>query len=69
MRILKFKDKLIEETSYASGKVVFFRYLKDDDKDKCECGRTIDREMSIVEGCRNWDTDIKPVSTLETSPS
>lgn len=66
MRILKYNDKLVEETSYVSGeKVVFLRYIRTEDMPKCECGRPIDKEINIVENCRNWQSDIKGVETLK----
>ena len=66
MRILKYKDRLVEEVGHVTGeKVVFLKYIKDEDKPKCECGRTIEREVSIVEGCPNWQSAIKGVETLQ----
>jgi Zn finger protein HypA/HybF involved in hydrogenase expression len=67
MRILKFQGKLIEETSHTSGvKNVFFKYLRDEDKDKCpHCQKPIEVEHSIVENCPNWNSEIKKVDTLE----
>jgi len=68
MRILKYNDKLVEETSHVTGqKVVFLRYVRTEDMPECECGRPIDKEISIVEGCPNWDSEIKGVETLPTA--
>ena len=67
MRILKYKDKLVEEVGYTSDKVVFLRYVKTEDMPKSECGRPIDKEISIVENCPNWKSDIKGVETLSTN--
>lgn len=67
MRILKYNDKLVEEVGYVSNeKVVFLRYIKTEDMPKCECGRPIDKEISIVENCLNWKEDISGVDTLST---
>ena len=55
MRILKYKGKLVEEVSYTDGvKVVLLKYIRTEDMPKCECGRHIDKEISIVEDCLNW---------------
>jgi len=67
MRILKYNDKLVEEVGHTSDKVVFLRYVKTEDMPKCECGRPIDKEISIVENCPNWKSDIKGVETLSTN--
>lgn len=65
MRILEYKGKLVEERGFTAGvKVVFLRYVKTEDMPKCECGRPIDKEISIVEGCPNWDAEINGVETL-----
>lgn len=65
MRILKYAGKLVEEIGHVTGeKVVFLKYLKEEDKPKCECGKAIDKEISIVEGCRNWNDGIEKVETL-----
>lgn len=66
MRILLYRGKLVEEISYVKNeKVVFLRYIKEEDKDKCpHCYKPIDREISIVEGCRNWDEYVKGVDSL-----
>ena len=66
MRILKYKGKLVEEIGHVTGKkVVFLRYVKKEDMPKCEgCGRPIDKEISIVEGCSNWKSDVEGVETL-----
>lgn len=66
MRIFKYKNRLVEETSRASGTVVFFQYLHDEDKEKCpHCGSPINVEKSIVEDCLNWVSDVKPVETTK----
>ena len=66
MRILKYKGKLVEEVSYTDGvKVVFLKYIRTEDMPKCECGRHIDKEISIVEDCLNWREDIEAVETLK----
>lgn len=65
MRILKYGEKLVEETSYVTGqKVVFLKYIREEDKPKCECGKAIDKEIAIVEGCPNWKETIARVDTL-----
>lgn len=65
MRILKYNDKLVEEIGHISGvKVVFLKYVKNEDMPKCECGRPIDKEIAIVEDCVNWKVEIKGVDTL-----
>lgn len=69
MRILLYNDKPVEEIGYVQGeKVVFLRYLRDADKRKCECGRSIENEISIVENCLNWKSNIKAVETLRFKP-
>lgn len=69
MRILLYNNKLVEEVGYTTNeKVVFLRYLSEKDMPKCECGRAIDKEISIVEGCRNWDSSIRGVDTLKKTP-
>ena len=66
MRILKYKGKLVEEVGHTNGvKVVFLKYVKIEDMPKCECGRHIDEEISIVEDCPNWREDIEAVETLK----
>lgn len=65
MRILTYEGKLVEEVGHTlREKVVFLRYVRPEDMPKCECGRPIDREISIVEGCRNWNETIRGVDTL-----
>ena len=66
MRILKYKGKLVEETSYVNNeKVVFLRYIREEDMDKCpHCGKPINSEISIVEDCPNWKENIDGVETL-----
>lgn len=69
MRILKYKDKLVEETGYVSGeKVVFLKYIRQEDMPKCECGRPINEEISIVEGCANWNERVTGVDTIKDQP-
>ena len=67
MRILKYNGKLVEEVGHTSDKVVFLRYVKTEDMPKCECGRPIDKEISIVENCPKWKSDIEGVETLSTN--
>lgn len=68
MRILRYQDKPVQEIGYVSGeKVVFLRYLREEDKPKCECGRVIEKDIDIVEGCLNWKEDVRGVETL-TNP-
>ena len=65
MRILTYNGKLVEEVGYTTGvKIVFLRYVKQEDMPKCECGRPIDKEISIVEGCLNWENEVRGVDTL-----
>ena len=66
MRIFRYNGKLAKETSFTEGnKVVFFRYLEDEDKEKCpHCNKPLDTELSIVEGCPNWDDDVEAVETI-----
>lgn len=60
-----YNGKLVEETSYVTGqKVVFLRYLREEDKPKCACGRVIEKDIDIVEGCPNWNSQIEPVETI-----
>lgn len=67
MKILKYKGKLVEEIGHTSGvKVVFLKYVKQEDMPKCECGRAIDKEISIVEDCPNWNEDVKGVDTIKS---
>ena len=67
MKILRYNDKLVEEVGYASGnKVVFLHYVREEDMPKCECGRPIDKEISIVEDSRAWNESVKGVNTLTT---
>ena len=65
MRILKYNGKLVEEISHTSDKVVFLRYVRESDMPKCECGRPIDKEISIVENCLNWKSEVEGVETIE----
>ncbi len=69
MRILTYNGKLVEEIGFVRGeKVVFLRYVKEEDKDKCpHCKEPIEREISIVEGCRNWIEMIGGVESLNNS--
>lgn len=65
MRILKYGGKLVEEIANISNeKVVILKYVSEKDMSKCECGRAIDQEMNIVEGCLNWKNEITGVETL-----
>ena len=67
MRILQYNNKLVEEVGHtrAGNSVVFLKYIKEEDKEKCpHCGKPIDSEISIVEGCRNWNESVKSVDTL-----
>lgn len=67
MRILKYKGKLVEEIGYVENrKVVFLRYVREEDKPKCECGRSIERDIDIVEDCMDWQETIEGVETLST---
>jgi len=68
MRIFKFGGKLVEEMGHTlrGDSVVFMRYIKEEDKEKCpHCGKPIDKEISIVEGCRNWNNAVEKVETLK----
>lgn len=69
MRILKYRGKLVEERCHSleGPRVVFLHYVKEEDMPKCKCGEPIDYEISIIEGCPNWDSDIKGVETLDNS--
>lgn len=65
MRVLSYRGKLVKEVGYVTGeKVVFLKYISQDDMPKCECGRPIDKEISIVENCPNWKAEITGVNTL-----
>lgn len=66
MRYFKYNKKLVEEIGYVTGKkVVFFKYVKEEDKDKCpHCSKPIEIQHDIVEGCLNWETETEPVETL-----
>ena len=65
MRILLYGGKPVEEMGFTTGeKVVFLHYLRSTDMPKCECGRPIDEEISIVENCNNWKEQVKGVDTL-----
>lgn len=67
MRILKYENKLVEEVGSVNGhKVVFLKYVRQEDMPRCACGRPIDEEISIVEGCKNWDDRVSGVDTLTT---
>lgn len=65
MRILKYHSKLVEEVAYANGTVVFLKYVKEEDKDRCECGKTIDKEIALVQDSREWESSIIGVHTLK----
>ena len=65
MRILKYKGKLVEEIARTCSPTVELRILRDEDKEKCpHCDKPIETIINIVEGCRNWETDIEGVKTL-----
>jgi len=66
MRIFKYDGKLVEEVASVSGeKVVFFKYLREEDKEKCpHCSKPLDTTIDMVEGCLNWQGSIKPVDTI-----
>ena len=66
MRILKYKGKLIEEVGYTTNeKVVYFKFLRSEDKDKCpHCNGDLETEHNIVENCPNWQSHIEGVKTL-----
>lgn len=65
MRILKYGGKLVQEIGFTTDvKVVFLRYLKQEDMPKCKCGEPIDKEISIVEDCKIWKEEITGVDTL-----
>jgi hypothetical protein len=65
MRILLYNNKPVEEIGYVQNeKVVFLRYLRDEDKPRCECGRVIEKDIDIVEGCNNWNESVKGVDTI-----
>jgi hypothetical protein len=69
MRILKFGGKLVEEIgrTLKGDSVVFLKYIREEDKDKCpHCGKPIEKEISIVEGCRNWNEAVEGVETLKS---
>ena len=66
MRILKWRGKLVEEISRAASPTVELEVLRDADKDTCpHCGKPIRTIINIVEGCLNWEVDIKEVETLK----
>ena len=66
MKILKYKGFLIEETGYGTGTTVFFKYLKDEDKEKCpHCNKPLNTEFNIMKDSPNWDNDITKVDTLD----
>jgi len=70
MRILLYNDKLVQEIGYVQGeKIVFLRYVREEDKPKCLCGRVIEKDIDIVEGCRNWNGSVKAVETLGFTPT
>jgi len=66
MRIFKIGGKLVEEIGYVTNqKVVLYKYLRDEDKDKCpHCDKPIEIQHDIVEGCLNWDTSVEGVDTV-----
>jgi hypothetical protein len=66
MKILKHKGLLIKETGYGTGTVVFFKYLKNEDKEKCpHCNTPLEIEFSIMKDSPNWQSDITKVDTLD----
>ena len=68
MRIFKFGGKLVEEIGRTLGDpVVTMKYLREEDKEKCpHCGKPLDTQISIVEGCRNWNTEVEGVETIDS---
>lgn len=70
MRILRYNGKLVEEiSSVENKKVVWLRYLKEDDKEKCpHCGKPLETTIDIVENCPNWNERINGVETDEVKP-
>ena len=65
MRILKYEGKLVEEVSYVENKkVVFLRYIRDEDKPHCVCGRALDKTVDIVEDSPLWKERISGVETI-----
>ena len=66
MRIFKIGGKLAQEIGYTENqKVVFYTLLEEKDKDKCpHCQKTLNLVHDIVEGCKIWDDDVKPVDTV-----
>lgn len=70
MRILKYEGKLVEEVGFTTAqKVVFLRYIRENDMPKCACGLPVDEQISIVEGCSNWEEKIEGVDSLLTKES
>ena len=66
MRILKYEGKLVEEINRAASPTVELEVLRDCDKDVCpHCGKPIRTIINIVEGCKNWESGIEKVDTLE----
>jgi hypothetical protein len=67
MRIFKYKDKLVEEVGTTTNeKVIYFKYLKDEDKQKCpHCCKPLDTELNIVENCLNYLSEVKLVDTVD----
>ena len=65
MRIFKWQEKLVEEVGRSMESVVFFRPIKEEDKDKCpHCGKPVPTEFAMVENSPNFQNDAKPVETL-----
>lgn len=70
MRILLLDGKPVQEIGYIEHeKVVFLRYLREEDKPKCECGRVIEKDIDILEGCLNWKERVREVETIPNTKS
>jgi hypothetical protein len=64
-KFLIYNDKLVEEVGYVQNeKVVFLRYVRTEDMPKCECGRPIEKDIDIVENCRNYRESCRPIETI-----
>ena len=63
-----YNDKLVEEIGYVQyEKVLFLRYVRKEDMPKCKCGEPIEKDIDIVEGCRNYKESCRPIETI-TNP-